>query len=91
MAVGATPAHILLTVMRRGIVQLGIGPVVGLPLAFLATGGMRSILFGVPPGDPLSLVTSALVLVAAGLLACWLPAWRAARVEPIKALGYEER
>lgn len=91
MAIGATPARILLTVMRRGIVQLVVGLAVGLPLAFFATGGMRSMLFGVAPGDPLSLVTSALVLVAAGLLACWLPAWRAARIEPIKALGYEER
>lgn len=91
MAVGATPARILFTVMRRGLVQLGIGLVVGLPLAFLATGGMRSIIFGVAPGDPLSFGTSAVVLVIAGVLACGLPAWRAARVAPIKALGHEDR
>jgi ABC-type antimicrobial peptide transport system permease subunit len=91
MAIGATPARILLTIMRRGLIQLGIGLVVGLPLAFLATGGMRSILFGVVPGDPLSFGASALVLVCAGVLACGLPAWRAARVAPIKALTHEER
>lgn len=91
MAVGATPGRILVTVMRRGVIQLGIGLVVGVPLAVLATGGMRSILFGVAPGDPLSFTGAALVLVAAGLLACWLPAWRAARVPPVQALGYEDR
>ena len=91
MAVGATPGRILATVMRRGVVQLAIGLGVGLPLAVVATGGMRSILFGVAPTDPVSFATAAGVLLAAGLLACWLPAWRASHVSPIKALGYEER
>lgn len=91
VAVGATPARVLLTVMRRGLVQLGIGLALGLPLAFFATRGMRSLLFGVVPGDPLAFGTSAIVLVSAGVLACWLPAWRAARVPPMQALGHEDR
>jgi predicted permease len=91
MALGATPARVLRTVMRRGVVQLAIGLVLGLGLAFAATGSMRSLLFAVAPYDPVSFATSAGVLVAAGLFACWLPAWRAAKLPPVQALASEER
>jgi ABC-type antimicrobial peptide transport system permease subunit len=90
MALGATPARILRTVMRRGILQLMIGLALGLAGAYAATGTMRTLLFGIVPTDPISFATASLVLVSAGLLACWLPAWRAARVAPIRALGTDE-
>src|SRR5690606_30013420 len=54
VAIGATPARILLTVMRRGLWQLGLGLGIGVPLAFFATSAMRSLLFGVVPGDPIA-------------------------------------
>ncbi len=91
VAIGATPARILLTVMRRGLWQLGLGLGIGVPLAFFATSAMRSLLFGVVPGDPIAFGSSAAVLISAGILACWLPAWRAARVPPMRALGHEDR
>ncbi len=90
MALGATPARILRTVMRRGILQLAIGLALGLAGAYAATGTMRTLLFGIVPTDPISFLTASTTLVAAGLLACWLPAWRAARVPPIRALGTDE-
>jgi putative ABC transport system permease protein len=70
-----------------GLVELAIGLALGLAGAYAATGTMRSLLFGIVPTDPLSFATASAVLVAAGLLACWLPAWRATRVPPIQALG----
>jgi ABC-type antimicrobial peptide transport system permease subunit len=91
MALGATPARILATVMRRGAVQLAMGLVLGLALAFAATGTMETLLFGVLPHDPIVFATAAVVLVGVGLLACWLPARRAARIAPMRALAHEER
>ena len=90
MALGATPSRILRTVMRRGILQLTIGLALGLAGAYAATGTMRTLLFGIVPTDPVSFATASIVLVSAGLLACWLPAWRATKVLPARALGTDE-
>jgi predicted permease len=89
MALGATPARILRTVMRRGLVQLSIGLALGLTGAYAATGTMRTLLFGIVPSDPISFATASFVLLSAGVLACWLPAWRATKVVPVRALGTE--
>jgi ABC-type antimicrobial peptide transport system permease subunit len=90
MALGATPVRILTTVMRRGLVHVGIGLVLGVGLAVAGTRAMAFMLFGVTPYDPLAMGASALILVASGLVACWLPAWRATRLEAIEALGCED-
>jgi ABC-type antimicrobial peptide transport system permease subunit len=87
MALGATPARVLRTVMRRGVLQLAIGLVIGLGAAFAATGAMRSLLIGVEPSDPLTFVVTAIVLLAVGIFACWLPANRAATIPPVRALA----
>jgi predicted permease len=87
MALGATPVSILRTVMRRGIVQLGVGLVLGLGAALGATRAMRALLLGVEPSDPATFIVSATVLVTVGLVACWIPARRGAAVSPVKALG----
>jgi predicted permease len=87
MALGATPARVLRTVMRRGVLQLAIGLAIGLGAAFAATGAMRSLLIGVEPSDPLTFLVTAVVLLLVGLFACWLPANRAATIPPVRALA----
>lgn len=91
MALGATPARVLRTMMSQGVIQLGLGLVLGLGLAFATTGSMRALLFGIAPTDPIVLTSSALLLIAVGLTACALPAWRAALIAPVRALNSEER
>ena len=81
------PMRVLRTVMRRGVLQLAIGLALGLGAAFAATGAMRSLLVGVEPSDPLTFIVTAIVLLAVGLVACWLPANRAATIPPVQALA----
>lgn len=89
MALGATRDEIARNVFRRaGLLALS-GILVGCLLAFLAFRLVRSALYGVGPGDPLPYMLSATVLGAAVFLAAWLPARRAARIDPIEALRSE--
>ena len=72
-------------VFRQGAVLVGGGAVIGL-LAAAAARIVESILFGVTPAEPLILATVTAVLVAVGLVACWLPARRATRIDPMNVL-----
>jgi ABC-type antimicrobial peptide transport system permease subunit len=67
----------------------GAGASIGLGAALAFSRLLRSQLFQVSPFDPLTFVLTALVLIAAGLLACFLPAQRATRVDPMEALRHE--
>jgi putative ABC transport system permease protein len=89
IALGATRKDVLKMVMAQGLVTVGTGTVIGLLGAFLLTRTMRSLLFEVSPGDPATMVGVALLLTLVALLACWIPARRATRVDPIVALRYE--
>ena len=91
MALGATPARILRAMMARGLVQLAVGLAIGLGLAYATTGLMQALLFGITPTDPVVLGSSTVLLVTVGLIACGLPAWRAALLAPVRALNSEER
>jgi ABC-type antimicrobial peptide transport system permease subunit len=77
--------------MTRGVVQIAAGLALGLGLALATTGVMEPLLFGMVPHDPTVLSAASAVLIAVGLVACWLPAWRAARILPTRALAHEER
>jgi len=89
MALGAQPADIFRLVLRHGGgLALG-GLAAGLVLALALTGLMRSLLIGISPTDPLTFVFAAALLLVVGLLACWIPARRATRVDPMIALRYE--
>jgi predicted permease len=86
MALGGTRRDIIALVFAQGMRRIAIGLAVGLPLGFAVTFALRAALFGVAPGDPVTLVAAALVLILAGVLGCALPARRAIRVDPIVAL-----
>jgi predicted permease len=89
MALGATTAIILRLVLRRGLTQLGIGLALGLGGAFAATQLLKTILFLTSPQDPVVYTAVTTMLVAVGILACWIPARRAAQVHPVRALHHE--
>jgi hypothetical protein len=72
-----------------GLLLAALGAMVGMVGAILGTRLLRAFLFGVTPQDPLTLIGVALLLIAVALLACWWPAQRAARVDPLEALRCE--
>jgi putative ABC transport system permease protein len=88
-AMGADRARVARLVLAQGARLAGIGLVAG-TVAFLALGrGLESLVFGIGPRDPLTLLACAGLLGAAALLASWLPARRAARIDPAIALRAE--
>ena len=88
-ALGASQGCITRLVLRQGLVSALLGIVFGLGLSLAATSTLRSLLLGVSPLDPWSYVVMTGVLLAAALLACYLPARRASRVDPLVALRRE--
>lgn len=89
MALGAGRGDILKMVLRQGFVLVGAGLVVGLVLTFIAGRGLGSLLVGVSPSDPLTLILVAVLLGSVGLVASFIPARRAMKIEPLRALKYE--
>jgi putative ABC transport system permease protein len=86
VALGARPGDVVRMVITRSLALVGIGVVIGVPLALGFTQYLKSFLFGVEPGDVLTFVGVFAVLSAAGLAAAWVPARRAAKVNPVVAL-----
>jgi predicted permease len=89
MAMGATPPRIQRLVVARGLKQLGVGAALGLAIAVGVTRLMGELLYGVSPTDPVVFGAVIAVIVLVGLAACWLPARRAAALDPLKALRHE--
>lgn len=79
----------LQTLLGDGLQLVGMGLAGGLICAFLLQRVFQSLLFGVEPTDPLTFLLTALVLLVTGLAACYLPAQRAASIDPVEALRYE--
>jgi putative ABC transport system permease protein len=88
-ALGATPGNILRLVLGQGIVTSLIGVAIGLAGALVLSRTLQSLLFGLTPTDPLTFVAVALMLILVALLASYVPARRAAKVDPMIALRYE--
>ena len=89
MALGASRADVLALVLRSGLILAMVGVAVGVAGAFAATRALKSLLFGVSASDPLTFAASALFLAGVALLASFVPAQRASRVDPMVALRYE--
>ena len=89
VALGASAHDVVRLVVREGMTPVGIGVLVGLMAALAATRVMQSLLYGIRPTDPLTLLTVTVVLAAIAFLASWIPARRATRVDPMVALRSE--
>ncbi len=90
IALGADSRKLLWMVLRSSLITMGVGAIAGLPAALVLTRYTESLLFGIKPQDPIAIVTSGLLLLAASTLAAFLPALRAMRVQPMGALRQSE-
>lgn len=89
MALGAQVGAVLRMIIRQGLALAGLGVVIGLGAAAVLSRLMKTFVFGVTPLDPLTYLVTAAVLIAVAVLACYIPARRAAKVDPMVALRYE--
>jgi putative ABC transport system permease protein len=89
MAIGAQRGDVLRLMLKEGVRLASMGIVVGIVIAIALSMGLRTYLFGVGPADPLTFAAMVIVVMAITLLTCWIPARRAARVEPLAALRNE--
>ena len=86
IALGARPISISCGVLGEGLVLAGVGAAVGVAVALALSGLVRSLLYGVEPGDPLTIGAVVLVSLGAAVIASWWPARRATRIDPVEVL-----
>jgi len=89
MTLGASRGHVIGMVLRMGLWLMVVGLVIGVGTSFAVNRVVASELWGVSPRDPVTFATVGLVVLAAGVGACWFPAQRATRVDPMVALRFE--
>ena len=86
LALGATPSDVLTKVLSEGLAIIGSGLLAGAAASLALAQVLQSLLFETNPRDPAVLVAVSVILALLGLLACWLPARRATKVDPLIAL-----
>ena len=89
LALGAQPGDVVRLVLRQSMTMVLGGVIAGRRLAVPLSSALRTLLFGVGPGDPLTLAAVAALLGGAGVLAIYVPARRGTRVDPVSALRAE--
>jgi len=89
MALGEVPSGIFRMVVLQGLTVTAIGLIIGVLTAAVATRLMSSFLYGIGAADPFSYGVGCALLVVASSVACFIPAYRATRIEPVQALRYE--
>jgi putative ABC transport system permease protein len=89
MALGAQRSDVLLLIVAGGMAMVLVGVLAGLGFSTLLTKSMSSLLYGIGLFDAASFLGTAVLLIAVALVACWIPARRASRVDPMVALRYE--
>jgi putative ABC transport system permease protein len=89
MTFGAQPFDVLKMIIGRGLLLVGVGLGIGLPVTLGLTYYLRNLIFGVGATDPFTFFVVGLAMLGTATVACWFPAWRATRVDPMIALRYE--
>ncbi len=89
MAFGARPRDVAWPILREAMTLTAIGVAIGLPVALALVRVIRVVFYGIEPHDPLTMVGAAVVMIAVAALAAFIPARRAAKIDPMEALRYE--
>jgi len=88
-ALGARPWDVARPILREALTLTAIGVAIGLPVALALSQAMRSVVYGIEPHDPITIIGTVVIMVTVAALAAWIPARRAARIDPMVALRYE--
>ncbi|MHC4147191.1 MAG: FtsX-like permease family protein, partial [Planctomycetota bacterium] len=88
-ALGARPWDVAWPILREALTLTAIGIAIGLPVALALVRLIRFIFYGIEPHDPLTTIGAAVLMITVAALAAWIPARRAAKVDPMEALRYE--
>jgi putative ABC transport system permease protein len=89
MALGAQSQQVLKLILRQGMLLAGVGVLVGVAIALPITRFAATLLYGVSVWDPVTYISITCILMAVALLACYIPARRATRIDPLVALRFE--
>ena len=88
-ALGARPWDVARPILREAVILAGIGVAIGLPVALALVRLARSFFYGIEPHDPITMIGTVGIMLTVAALAAWIPARRAAKIDPMEALRYE--